>query len=1294
MAPGAFARTAIGAPPSSDDATATVPSGVVPVAPPPRRAMPVTGRDLPSGSARLRTAPSSTSGGGPLPELVGRYVIEAELGRGGMGVVYRARDPELQRTVAIKMILDVERAGPTGVERFQREARAAALLRHPGIVSLLEVGEHAGKPYLVMDYVEGRPLDEAHGEERSISPRRMAEILLGLCLALDHAHENGVVHRDVKPQNVIIDGRGEPHLVDFGLAMLADGDESDLTKTGQMMGTPNYVAPEQAAGKKEDVGPRADVHSVGAVLYWALTGHPPYEGNTVLEVMTKIFTVDPVPPRRLDPSVHPDLETIALRCLEKKPERRFASARALADELRRFLDGEAILARPLSRSERARRWARRHPARVVAIILGALLAIGLPAALGAQAWRASAAREAAAADARSEITDLARASSDAAWDAFERVRASAPTVAGEEGRRLRSDALLAAALEAFGSAHRYAGVAPTDPAAAEALFRAAMALGEVGLEAEQWTVAASAFGRAATLGVDDAAAAEAAASVDGARERVAREHRATVEAAIADVRSGDALRRARGYEEALFAIVRYPETQTVSILTAELDAISEALRAATRTLYLEAGTPTADEARAGVRPIAGLAEALDRLLARRPGETPSPDDAVILADAEERIEARIARERGRFSARHHAPGFRYVLGSAQEQRIGPTAAVLARLCAEALGWIGIREGAVDALAGYLAAEADVLRAVPAGIALCQLGGERARSLVAAAIRADDSVHGIFRSRVSPILGEVEVDETLLAETAAGHTARGIARRENDRLDEAIADFDRAIELDPKHVEAWDERGMTRQQRLAEGDVEGAIADARRATELDPSRAMSWYHLALAIFDTDDQDAVRAALDQAIAADPRMAKAYKVRGIVRGAQGDIDGSLEDVDRALAIDPRFPAALKDRAHLLLQKGEHDRAVADLDRAIALDPTDSSAWANRAYVRWSAGRVDAAVADATRAIELDPSRSRNWRTRAMARQQKGDLAGALADLDRAVEVDPEDASAFSRRGNLLHQMGELERALADLDRAIELDPKNGSAWAHRGMLRKDARDFAGAEADFTQALRVSPNLHYAVNARGLVRLDAGNLQGALVDLSRAIELRPRSAPGWTNRALVRRRIGDHEGAIADVTRAIELEPRDARLWANRGGFRSERNDIDGAIEDFTQAIEIEPRLTGAWLNRAIMLERKGDLPAAIADLGQAVKLEPSTASIWRTRGGVRRKAGDRVGALADVDRALQLQPNLADAWLERGGIKDEMGDQAGAIADYGRFLELVPKDHARAAAARRRIAILEKE
>jgi WD40 repeat protein len=399
----------------------------------------------------------------PLPAVDGYELLE-ELGRGGMGVVYKARDLRLKRLVALKMILAGAHAGAAQRERFRREAEAVARLQHPHIVQVFALGEQDGLPYFALELVEGGSLDRRlNGQPQP--PRESAELVRTLALAVQAAHEAGVVHRDLKPANVlladsavgnalrgVLDGADAPagtarrpfptasvpKITDFGLAKLALAEAADgPTQQGAVLGTPAYMAPEQAAGRGEEVGPAADVWALGVILYECLTGAVPFRGASALDVLEQVVAQEPVPPRRLQPKVPRDLETICLECLQKAPHRRYATARALADDLGRFLAGEPIHARPVGALERAGKWARRRP--VVAGLLG-LLALVTAVGVGLVLWQWGRAVANAKAErvARAEADDL-------------RIKAEG---LAEKERRAREDAESALALNAVALANR------------------------------------------------------------------------------------------------------------------------------------------------------------------------------------------------------------------------------------------------------------------------------------------------------------------------------------------------------------------------------------------------------------------------------------------------------------------------------------------------------------------------------------------------------------------------------------------------------------------------------------------------------------------------------------------------------------------------------------------------------------------------------------------------------------------------------------------------------------------------
>jgi len=492
---------------STSDATGPVPPD--PAGPPPPRPLPPrpdTTATLSGAPTPIPAAPSdaTVTGAAATPStiptgqisILGHYHILEPLGRGGMGVVYKAYHPGLDRYYALKVMQANPQMPIDPIERFVREARAVAKIgKHPHIVQVHDVGQEGPHYYLAMDLVDGGSLDRMLGG-KPLPGREAAEIAMRVAEGLQVAHEAGIVHRDLKPSNILMSNAGVPQVSDFGLARDVEADKK-LSIEGQVLGTLQYMSPEQAAGEMARIGPLSDVYGLGATLYEMIAGKPPFPAGNQFEIWAKVIETEPEAPRKVNPRVHPDLETICLKCMEKQPERRYPSARAVADDLRRFLAGEPIVASPPSGVQLLRRTLKRHRTAAVAVI--AAIVVGLGGILSALGWQAR--------QKRGEV-DAAWRTGREAQGVFEKTASVAPVPYRETH---------AAALAAIERLDKVLGLDPSHAQARRAKFEVAMRFGEVALAQRDFGLATTMFSAAAGLGVDDERAKTRLAAVEEAR---------------------------------------------------------------------------------------------------------------------------------------------------------------------------------------------------------------------------------------------------------------------------------------------------------------------------------------------------------------------------------------------------------------------------------------------------------------------------------------------------------------------------------------------------------------------------------------------------------------------------------------------------------------------------------------------------------------------------------------------------------------------------------------------------------
>jgi serine/threonine protein kinase/tetratricopeptide (TPR) repeat protein len=971
-----------------------------------------------------------------LPNVPG-YELLRPLGQGGMGVVYLARQVGLNRLVALKMIRPRTNVHPEYLARFLAEAEVVARLQHPHIVQIHEVGQHEGLPFFSLEYVDGGSLDRKLAGT-TLAAGEAAGLVQMLAGAVQAAHERSLVHRDLKPANILLQrihhhdtkdtkereevwGDYLPKIADFGLAKQLDAD-SGQTRTGAIMGTPSYMAPEQAEGRGKDLGPWTDVYALGCILYELLTGRPPFKGTSVWDTIDQLRRLEPVPPSRLAARTPRDLETICLKCLHKEWTRRYGSARELAEDLRRFLEGEPIRARPVSAWERGCKWARRRPAQAALVVAVGLVV--LASAAGGVFYGLYRDQQASASQQREAALVQQfkrRRLADDLWD-----QARAAELAGQlETAAEKCDRALA--------------TFDADPEAADEELR-----GRIAEERE----------RVRRLLQDQTARQQLLARIREFRkrrddilyhelsptERDRAAHQAEVRRLAPAALALWDLTGAAGQPPAVSAARAARALEPYRSYFLSLGEVGETAAGCYEVLLVwaeaEADVPLtapASERQAGAHRALALLDAATAL--GQAYQVPIPQAfhvrrARYLSLAGDERAARGERERS--------------------ARLPPTTALDDFLSALASWQRGQLSQCAHACEEVLRLQPDHFWAQYLH-ALCRLKArhweEGKVGLTACLAQRHDLLWPrLFRATAEGELGEAEAAEKDFAQvlTQASDplaryvvlTNRGAFWVRQKRWNEALADLGQAIQLRPDAYQAYVNLAQVYRGRK---DYGAAVAALGQALERHPRDAGLYQTRARIHLERQDWQAARRDFEQAIALElpgtnpERLASAWVELGHLKHRAGDFPAALECFQQALGARPDYPPAHRERAEMLLTQGKYAEAGRALERYLRAGgrPTREVCKA-QGLIRARLREYPEAVEAYTRALALGPDATtlayRGWVYLKLEAPR-----AALRDFEEALKRDPDQADALCGRGHARLSLGQVADAVADAERAL---------------------------------------------------------------------------------------------------------------------------------------------------------------------------------------------------------------------------------------------------------------------
>jgi tetratricopeptide (TPR) repeat protein/serine/threonine protein kinase len=1213
--------------------------------------------------------------------VIGPYKLVEPIGEGGMGTVWMAQQTEpVKRLVAIKLI----KAGMDSkqvIARFEAERQALALMDHPNIARVLDGGTtDAGRPYFVMDLVKGVPVTK-YCDDHHLTPRQRLELFIPVCQAVQHAHQKGIIHRDLKPSNVLValyDGKPVPKVIDFGVAKAAGQSLTDktlVTGFGNIVGTLEYMSPEQAEINQLDIDTRSDIYSLGVLLYELLTGSTPFskkdlEKPGMLEMLrvireqepskpsTKLSSSDALPtlsanrgtePAKLTKLVRGELDWIVMKALEKDRSRRYETANGFAMDVQRYLADEQVQACPPSPAYRLRKFARRNKR---ALAGAAVLAVAVLVVAGTLGWA---------------VRDRESRKQEAARDRAE-LQATTAARVGQVLDESESQYRWRRLPEATQLARNAVALADGGAGGPEVERRAREWLNDLDMVARiEETHARTDLERKAMLGEHVKAFREFGIDVEGLPAEVAAARIAArpirVDLAIALDRCVEIASRAPRDGE-------FAKGGKIDALGDRLCQIArladpDPLRNRLRGDPTKPGDPSARELAASVDLATTPIATLMRIGEALPKDAQGWRESIVFYTRVQQqhpgdfdVTYRLGREHFRI-ATFYAPGStpedmdRAITCLTAAKAMRPTNPFVRMI----LGRVLAANGRVDeALAEFR--ESDRLKPEQAPtnrwyIAMALWNKkerqEEALAIYRELVRADPNVYGYRK-----------------------HFARAL--RELGKTDESIPEFREVIRISPNIAEDYNFLGVSLDDT---GSWDEAIAALSEAIRLDPNSWLYRFNLGLVLTRKGLPEEAIVAFQDAVRLNPREARAHCQLGVTLRKVNRSDEAIVAYQEAVRLDPKDKNAQTGLGRTFFDRGRWDEAIAAYRAVVRLDPDDADRHADLGNAFFQKGALDEANGAAREAIRLQPNgfRGHFLLARALLRQRRTDEA--IASFREADRLQKDSAHMHEWLASALAQKGQLDEAIAWYKKAIEIDRNYATAHNNLGFALQQQGKLDGAVACWKKAIEIDRTDALYHNSLGFALQKLGKLDEAIAEYREAIRLKQDYADARRN--LDGALMAKH--TIDEATKAIELKPTDWSSWNQRAWAYFQQKQWDRAIADYSKAIELNPDVHTTWFHRghAHMALKKWD--AVIVDYSELLKRFPGDANALYYRGWAQQNLGQWGEATADYSKAVELAPhndtaNRRLAWVLATCPDEKLRDAARAVELAKKAVLLVPK------------------